>query len=145
MGTERGNEVSIDKSNWKEAMSEIVEVDEEYNLLIDYKLDFGKDHWQTPDETTELGTGDCEDIAIAKFFSLKAKGFDPYLGYAVMGSREGHMICICNGVVLDCQDRPFNLVFTFNEEAVFVEGKPIKKKPTAIFPQWQRSIKEMTE
>lgn len=30
----------------------------------------GKDDWQTPLETIARGTGDCEDIAIGKYFSL---------------------------------------------------------------------------
>lgn len=32
----------------------------------------GEDVWQTPAETVALGTGDCEDLAIAKFFSIPA-------------------------------------------------------------------------
>lgn len=33
------------------------------------------DHWATPVEFLTRGAGDCEDFAIAKFFSLKALGF----------------------------------------------------------------------
>lgn len=32
------------------------------------------DHWSTPLETLAMGEGDCEDFAIAKFFSLAALG-----------------------------------------------------------------------
>lgn len=33
------------------------------------------DHWATPTEFMTRGAGDCEDYAIAKFFSLKLLGF----------------------------------------------------------------------
>jgi len=36
-----------------------------------------RDVWQTPRETIEKGTGDCEDYAILKFYLLKELGFNP--------------------------------------------------------------------
>ena len=43
------------------------------NDLIVYAED-DRDHWQPVDETLTLLTGDCEDIAIAKYGSLKLAG-----------------------------------------------------------------------
>lgn len=49
------------------------------NKKIKYKTDkqtSGKsDYWASPAETFSTGFGDCEDYAIAKYFSLKALGF----------------------------------------------------------------------
>lgn len=45
------------------------------NRQIHYVSDL-EDHWQTPDETSALGTGDCEDFAIYKMAALKQNGFD---------------------------------------------------------------------
>jgi predicted transglutaminase-like cysteine proteinase len=50
------------------------------NRLVAYADDTetaGADHWLTPLESLALGRGDCEDIAIAKFFLLLASGADP--------------------------------------------------------------------
>lgn len=35
-----------------------------------------KDYWATPIETLSMGGGDCEDYAIAKYFTLKQLGVD---------------------------------------------------------------------
>ena len=50
------------------------------NQLVAYADDTelaGTDCWLTPLETLALGRGDCEDIAITKFFLLLASGADP--------------------------------------------------------------------
>lgn len=48
------------------------------NALVDYAPDLercgARDCWQTPAETLASGRGDCEDYAIAKYFSLLAVG-----------------------------------------------------------------------
>nr|WP_305792806.1 transglutaminase-like cysteine peptidase [Sedimenticola hydrogenitrophicus] len=46
--------------------AELVEINRQWNLLVTYKEDSLEDHWQSPSETVELKTGDCEDISIAK-------------------------------------------------------------------------------
>ena len=46
-------------------------------LFIDDKDLWGKDdYWATPLETLSIGAGDCEDFAIAKYFTLKKLGVD---------------------------------------------------------------------
>lgn len=49
-----------------------------FNKSITYKNDLHlwgkKDYWASPTETISRGQGDCEDYAIAKFFSLIALG-----------------------------------------------------------------------
>ena len=70
------------------------------NKLIIYKMD-PVDNWQTPNETLELGAGDCEDYAILKQ-SLIGEG-TVYLVY-LMGVKPNpyHAVLITDdGYVLD--------------------------------------------
>lgn len=46
------------------------EVNSTVNKLLTYKVD-PTDHWQTPQETLALKTGDCEDYALLKAYILK--------------------------------------------------------------------------
>lgn len=76
------------------------------NQRVDYLTDsmFGPgDAWQTPLETLVRGRGDCEDIAITKFFLLLAAGLDPaevrllyalYRDLAVPGLAIPHLVAI---------------------------------------------------
>ncbi len=51
-----------------------------YNRIIytqDIVLWGKKDYWATPEETLRRFRGDCEDIAIAKYFSLLRQGMPP--------------------------------------------------------------------
>lgn len=61
-------------SEWQQ----INKVNHFFNKKIDYQLDeelWGKkDYWASPIETLGRGKGDCEDYAIAKYFSLIALG-----------------------------------------------------------------------
>lgn len=52
------------------------------NTNFKYKHDAGN-NWQSADVTVKKG-GDCEDFAILKFETLKAKGFDPSKMYVVV-------------------------------------------------------------
>lgn len=58
--------------------SQLQVVNQFYNrriAFVDDMLAWGQaDHWATPLQTLALGQGDCEDYAIAKYFSLKALG-----------------------------------------------------------------------
>lgn len=36
----------------------------------------GRDLWQTPEETLQLHTGDCEDYALLKYFACVIAGYD---------------------------------------------------------------------
>ena len=51
-----------------------------FNDRIRYASDFETwgtgEYWATPDELMEKGQGDCEDFAVAKFFTLKWIGVD---------------------------------------------------------------------
>jgi predicted transglutaminase-like cysteine proteinase len=89
---------------------QITEINDAVNASIKYEPEPpGQDIWQTPRETTELGRGDCEDIAIAKYFRLRAAGFGPELVYCLWQDprtmrRLYHMVCLQGDLVLDNLD-----------------------------------------
>lgn len=66
-----------DDNEW----SQIRRVNHFFNSSIDYEIDqtlWGKkDYWASPVETIGRGKGDCEDYAIAKYFTLTSLGIDP--------------------------------------------------------------------
>jgi predicted transglutaminase-like cysteine proteinase len=64
-------------SDW----SKINDVNFFFNKTITYEDDLKlwgkKDYWASPVETIGRGKGDCEDFAIAKYFTLTSLGVDP--------------------------------------------------------------------
>lgn len=83
------------------------------NQRVDYAADvdeFGADLWLTPLETLALGHGDCEDIAITKFFLLLAADVPPAalrLLYAIRhapktpGRAEPHLVALARQPFVD--------------------------------------------
>ena len=71
-------------------------------INIDYKPDeerWGKDHWQTPEETLLYRTGDCEDFSILLCSLFRAYGIDAgrvYVDRGVDGGEDGHAFLIEN-------------------------------------------------
>lgn len=65
-------------------------------LNIEYTSDekrWGKDYWQTPEETLTYRTGDCEDFAILLCSFLRAYGIDAARVFVALGvddSEDGH-------------------------------------------------------
>jgi predicted transglutaminase-like cysteine proteinase len=58
------------------------------NNLIRYRADRA-DIWATPSETLAAGAGDCEDLAIAKMWMLRAMGYTPeQLQLVVLRNKE---------------------------------------------------------
>lgn len=83
------------------------------NQRVAYAADieqFGGDLWLTPLETLALGRGDCEDMAIAKFFLLLAADAPPAalrLLYAIHrplqtpGRQEPHLVALARQPFVD--------------------------------------------
>ncbi len=82
-----GNDAKVRAEKWKELLADsqsssewnkINKINYFFNQQISYQEDqqlWGrKDYWASPVETIGRGKGDCEDYAIAKFFSLTAIG-----------------------------------------------------------------------
>jgi len=89
---------AMDSALQGDELSRVAAVNEFFNRHLQYRDDvetWGEiDHWASPLEALEQGSGDCEDFAIAKFFTLVAMGTPPErlrLVYvrAVMGARDG--------------------------------------------------------
>jgi hypothetical protein len=66
---------------------------------IKYKSDeerWGKDYWQTPEETLSYSTGDCEDFSILLCSLLRTYGIDAERVYVALGvdGEDGHAFLI---------------------------------------------------
>ena len=100
------------------------------------------DYWATPLEVLAAGGGDCEDFAIAKYFSLKAAGIAPEklrITYASLPEHtSGHMVLLyypsaeADPLVLDNIDQdPTRLshrtdlqpIYSFNANSLRLEGR----------------------
>lgn len=70
-------EKMMNKAKKKKTLTQLKIVNDYFNKL-EYKSDLNNwkksDYWATPLEFLSAGAGDCEDYAIAKFFTLKKLG-----------------------------------------------------------------------
>ena len=118
----------------------IQQVDYFWNSFIDYEADRpGEDLWQTPRETLEKGFGNCDAVAIGKYFDLIALGYTPLLDYCKVVGGPYHLRCQCGGVMLDSQDRSAETIFTFDQHTgyIAINGRPVTTQPTSkILPRW---------
>lgn len=78
--------------------AELDQINRQWNLLVTYKKDSLEDHWQSPSETVQLKTGDCEDISIAKMLDPAIRKAIPAnqlrLSYVHTPQGEPHMVLI---------------------------------------------------
>lgn len=149
-------------------------VNEFYNRRILFRDDtvaWGQvDYWASPVETLARGQGDCEDYAIAKYFSLLAGGMAPQklrLVYvrAVLGGPGGptqaHMVLAyfatpeADPLILDnlvtvirpASRRPdLTPVFSFNAEGLWQGGSAASAgDPTARLSRWREVLRKARE
>ncbi|WP_341675618.1 transglutaminase-like cysteine peptidase [Niveibacterium sp. SC-1] len=105
------------------------------------------DYWATPIETLGRGAGDCEDFALAKYFSLREAGVDAaklrliyvrariggpessitqahmVLGYYATPDGEPEVLDNLIGEIRPASRRPdLTPVFSFNSEGVYASG-----------------------
>jgi predicted transglutaminase-like cysteine proteinase len=80
-------------------MEKLIKVNCFFNKMsfIEDEKNWGsKDYWATPVEFLRTSGGDCEDFALAKFFTLKAMGIDErklFMTYAkTLSPRRAHMV-----------------------------------------------------
>lgn len=130
-------------------MPTLVDINDRFNKAITYTKDKG-DHWQTPNESLKRRKGDCEDIAIAKFFALLAD--EDYhdsvqLAYVKHEKLGAHMICMWSHLVLDnidtelkhlTQRRDLLIVYSFNETyaTTWKDGIPYKEFDVNQISKW---------
>lgn len=114
------------------------------------------DYWATPTQTLSLGTGDCEDIAIAKYFSLVRMGVpseklrltfvkalkqnQAHMVLAYYASPNAQPLILDN---LDPQIRPASErndllpVYAFNHHGVFLAKSPQRvSQPPEFLARW---------
>jgi len=149
-------------------------INEFYNRRILFREDaqaWGQiDYWASPIETLARGQGDCEDYAIAKYFSLLAGGMAANklrLVYvrAVLGGPGGptqaHMVLAyfatpeADPLILDnlvgairpASRRPdLTPVFSFNAEGLWQGGSGASSgDPTARLSRWREVLRKARE
>ncbi|OLF54813.1 transglutaminase-like cysteine peptidase [Pseudomonas chlororaphis] len=122
------------------------------------------DYWATPIEALLKGAGDCEDYALAKYFSLRSLGISSdKLRLTYVKSRRGnqpHMVLayypspgagplvldnLSNDIRSAAQRQDPNPVYAFNAEGLYLPGTPGDKR--SIDPKklsrWQDVLKKM--
>jgi predicted transglutaminase-like cysteine proteinase len=102
------------------------------------------DFWANAGETLRRGTGDAEDIAIAKMQVLKAAGFDPkdlYISVGRHSSRGAHIVLLArtasgffslddrDGMQLASQNRKFTPIMTLGQGMSWIHGRRIGGNP----------------
>lgn len=85
------------KNNWQK-MHLVNQYFNQFHYVTDETLWSMNDYWAMPTEFIALGAGDCEDFAIAKFFTLLAMGVEAQnlrLTYMMRTSDQiAHMVLI---------------------------------------------------
>lgn len=124
-----------------------------------------EDYWATPLETLVSDGGDCEDLAIAKYFTLLGAGVAPdrlRLTYAwQLSPRQAHMVVTyfpADGgepLVLDnlnpdtlrlSERRDLDAVYSFSVKDLWLaadESKPVGISSQARLAQWQQVNQRM--
>jgi predicted transglutaminase-like cysteine proteinase len=102
------------------------------------------DFWANAGETLRRGTGDAEDIAIAKMQVLKAAGFDPkdlYISIGRHSTRGAHILLLArtasgffalddkDGMVPAGQNSRFTPIMTIGQGMSWIHGRRIGGNP----------------
>lgn len=142
-------------------------VNQFFNKQLRYEEDIDLwhqvDYWATPIEALMKGAGDCEDYAIAKYFSLRRLGVSSdklRITYVkALQQNRAHMVLTYYSspeampLVLDSlidAIKPANQrtdllpVYSFNAEGLWLPGKGNKKvSDTKRLSRWQDLLKKM--
>lgn len=138
----RYNEFLTKKDEYGTTYKKLHAVNLFFNYVCKYKREF-RDYWKTPEEFLSDGFGDCEDFAIAKYYTLLKYDFDKRkLKFAYChlfhknGTREPHIVLLYFHnenltVVLDNHRRTLKALnkrtdleihYTFNENSIYFNG-----------------------
>lgn len=120
------------------------------------------DYWATPIESLIKGAGDCEDYAIAKYFSLRRLGIPSdklRITYVkALRLNQAHMVLTyypspaAEPLVLDnlinqirsaSQRQDLLPVYAFNAEGLYLPGSRSKKSDSKKLSRWQDLLKKM--
>lgn len=143
--------------------SKLSAVNDFYNRRIAYREDlelWGQvDYWASPMETLQKGAGDCEDYAIAKYFTLVALGVPHrrlrmvYVRAQLSGTVVPHMVLayyaaadsdpwVLDSLVPELRQasrRPdLTPVFSFNAEGIWegMVGASVRGNPAERMSRW---------
>lgn len=156
---------SRDEDNWRKINS----ANNFFNKNITYKRDHEhwnkKDYWATPIESIGTGAGDCEDYAIAKYFTLKAMGIDEsklrMMYVKALKWNEPHMVLIYTKdkravpLVLDNMNpkvlpankrRDLRPIYSFNAEGLWLakaQGLGKKLKDSSNNSKWESLMRRI--
>ena len=120
------------------------------------------DYWASPIEALVKGAGDCEDYAIAKYFTLRRLGVPAdklRITYVkALRYNQAHMVLTyyaspgAEPLVLDnligeirpaSQRKDLLPVYAFNAEGLYLPGQTGKKSDTKKLSRWQDLLKKM--
>lgn len=123
-------------------------VQEEVSRAVHWQHDLDNmgvaDFWANAGETLRRGTGDAEDIAIAKMQILKAAGFDPkdlYISVGRHSSRGAHILLLARtasgffslddqeGMMPAAQNRKFTPIMTLGQGMSWIHGRRVGGNP----------------
>jgi predicted transglutaminase-like cysteine proteinase len=121
-----------------------------FNDRIRYASDFETwgtgEYWATPDELMEKGQGDCEDFAVAKFFTLReigveedllnlvycriAPGDRPHVVVGYLADADSPLILdsVLDEIVSASERSDLNLILGFNNKGLWVFKNGVRHK-----------------
>jgi predicted transglutaminase-like cysteine proteinase len=150
----------LDHSANNQPLAQLEQVNQFINRSVSFVSDrqaWGlDDYWATPTQTLTLGQGDCEDLAIAKYFSLVRMGVPSeklrLTFVKALKQNQAHMVLAyypspgAQPLILDNLDpriRPASErsdllpVYAFNEHGVFLAKTPQRvSQPPAFLARW---------
>jgi len=119
------------------------------------------DYWAIPDECIALGAGDCEDIAISKYFTLSKTGVSidklrimyvkelfqnqnhVVLAYYEMENSDPLILdSLTDGIFPLSARKDLQFVFEFNEKFVWVSGNQYCGSASRITP-WNKLVRKI--
>jgi predicted transglutaminase-like cysteine proteinase len=143
----------MNEASGYEGRARLAHINRAVNLAVKYTSDTDKhgipDHWATPFDTLESGTGDCEDYAITKFAMLRAMNWPAddlrivlvYVSskreyHAVEATRLAHDWLILDnalaGISPDTKLPRYHPVFATDESTVRVLLRPARADQSKI-------------
>ncbi len=158
--------LQIERSSAREETERLQEINDFFNRRLAFKDDavtWGvPDYWASPLESLEKRAGDCEDYAIAKYFSLAATGVPTaklrmvYVRARLQGQSLAHMVLAyyaqpgAEPLILDnlrpevlpaSQRSDLTPVFSFNTEGLWQgTGQVTQGDPLARLSLWRELV-----
>lgn len=158
--------LQVERSGSQEELQRLKEINDFFNRRLAFRDDIVTwgvpDYWATPLESLEKRAGDCEDYAIAKYFSLAAAGVPTarlrmvYVRARLQGQSLAHMVLAyyaqpgAEPLILDnlrpdvlpaSQRTDLTPVFSFNTEGLWQgSGQVTAGDPMARLSLWRELV-----